>query len=67
VIGGHEQKLKGYRLRQKYFDKTLSLYISKKEYEAIKRNADLCTEGNVSAWLRFAGQKYKPKKKDLLE
>lgn len=35
------------------------------ELEAIKKNADLYADGNLSEWVRYASINFKPSKKDL--
>lgn len=40
---------------------------SDETWKLIKENADRYAGGNVSLWLREAGTKYKPPKRDLID
>lgn len=45
--------------------KLLNFKATEAERKAIQANADKYAGGSISAWLRFAGTKCKPSRKDL--
>ena len=43
----------------------MTIKVSEKELKELKDKADCYAGGNISAWLRYAGLKYVPEKKEL--
>jgi hypothetical protein len=58
-------KLKELQINQ---NKSVSqtIRIPPDEYNVIKAKAEQFANGNVSAWLRYTGKRYTPKKKELV-
>jgi len=46
--------------------KVINFKASRGDMKQIKEKADKYTEGNVSAWIRYAATQLEPKKRDLL-
>jgi len=47
-------------------EKNVSIRISKEDFDAISRKADIYTGGNVTAWITYAATVYHPPKEDLV-
>lgn len=45
-------------MKNKNTEKSINFKLSKKDYKALKVQAEKFTNGNLSAWLRIAGLEY---------
>ena len=53
------------QVKTKKETKAINVKVSREDLRALQENADLYADGNLSAWLRYAGQHYVPKASEL--
>lgn len=55
------------QVKEKKSLKAINIKLTAEEREAIQALADKYAEGNLSEWLRFAGQHFVPSKEHLVK
>lgn len=53
--------------KNKKTEQVLNIRIDEETFKALKANAEKFTDGNLSAWLKYAGTYCKPLKKHILK